>query len=83
MAKFHTSFCMQFIVESSDDSIDDSAGMGSISLEMPSKIHEVLPILPWKRLDFDVMLLLFRLVLLLLLIVPLLLSSCCSEVGFD
>lgn len=82
IAEFHTSFCMQWIAESSD-SIDDSAGERKFLLVLPLKSKQKPQISPWKRLDFDVILLLFRLVLLLLLIV--LLLSCCSDVceGFD
>lgn len=80
--EFHTSFCMQWIAESSD-SIDDSAGEQNSARVLAIKKHTKPQISPWKRLDFDVILLLFRLVLLLLLIV--LLLSCCSDVceGFD
>jgi hypothetical protein len=78
-AMFHTSFCMQWIAESSDSSsIDDSAGRDeSISMGKPSKVAR--SVLPWYRLDLDVMLLLLRLVLLLLLLIAPL-PSCCSEV---
>lgn len=75
-AKFHTSFCIQWMAESSDSSSIEDPSVSTVSVTYSSNEWHLQGILPWK-VDFDVRLLLLRLELLLFIAE---LLRCCREV---